>query len=121
MGIRTIIFKAFRVALGVGACLALASALGPWRGFAIWVGGMALICTATAMLMQRQPIGTMGFGNYLAGWTLPWGYRIGRGKLWPIVATSWMIWMLIGVAISLVTSSRTMMGSREVAAQGSPW
>lgn len=88
------------------ACATLATRLGPWTGLAAFALAMAILCVGTAVIVHRQPPGKITPANYLMGFILPWGYRIGRGKLLPIVLTSWAIWLLIGLAIVLAMNAR---------------
>jgi hypothetical protein len=54
--------------------------------------------------MHRQPPERVTAINVLAGYLLPFGYQIGRGRLMPIVLTSWVIWVLVGIAAALAAS-----------------
>jgi hypothetical protein len=88
------------------ACATLATRFGPWKGLAAFALSMAILCVTVAGIVHRQPPQTITLANYLMGFILPWGYRIGRGKLRPIVLTSWTIWVLIGLAIALAINAR---------------
>ena len=101
MMLRGIVIAA--VAIG---CAALALRIGAWLALGCWALACAMICGIVALLMQRQPPEKIGIVNYAAGVVLPWGYRIGRGKLMGIVATSWAIWVLVGAAAIIAVTSR---------------
>jgi hypothetical protein len=104
MSIRGILIRGLSLAAAGAICAELALKLGPWRAMALWAIGVAVVGGVVAFLMHRQsPPEKVSWINYAAGVVLPWGYRIGRGKLWPIVATSWAIWMLLGVAVMAAT------------------
>jgi hypothetical protein len=109
MSVRSILIRGLALAGAAALCAAIAVKLGPWKAIALWAGGVAIVDGAVALLMHRQsPPEKISWINYLAGVVLPWGYRIGRGKLWPIVATSWAIWMLVGItAITAAAAARS--------------
>jgi hypothetical protein len=117
VNVRAILMRGVSLAAAVGACGWLALALGPFKGIVIWAAAVAMGCGVTALLMHRQsPPEKISWINYLAGFVLPWGYRIGNGKLWPIVVTSWAIWMLLGGAVvTAVATSRHDATRRDVA------
>jgi hypothetical protein len=105
MNIRRILIRGLSLVAAGAICAELALKLGPWRAMALWAIGVAVVGGVVAFLMHRQsPPEKVSWINYLAGAVLPWGYRIGRGKLWPIVVTSWAIWMLLGVAVIMATA-----------------
>lgn len=104
MSVRGIVMRGLALAAAGAICAELALKLGPWKAIAIWAAGVAVVDAAVALLMHRQsPPEKISWINYVAGVVLPWGYRIGRGKLWPIVVTSWAIWMLLGAAVIVAT------------------
>jgi hypothetical protein len=96
-----ILARVVMLAVTVGVCRWLTSTFGVWKAIGLWAGGMALVCVGTALWLDRQPPGQITFVNRIAGYVLPWGYQIGRGKLAPIVATSWLIWVLLGTGAAL--------------------
>ena len=65
---------------------------------------MGILCCLVALGMHMQPMGKVGIFNYLAGIVLPWGYKIGRGKLVPIVIESWIRWVLLGAAVVVLAA-----------------
>jgi hypothetical protein len=80
----------------------LAARLGPWFGLAAWAIVMGVLCTTIAYILRHGPVGMITWRNRLAGYVIPWGYRLGRGKLAPITIIAWSIWVGIGVATILV-------------------
>jgi len=54
------------------------------------------------MLLRFSGVGKVSWKNYLCGILLPWGYVIGRGGLLPIVLTSWIVWVLLGMATAVL-------------------
>jgi hypothetical protein len=92
--------------LGVTAlvCLRLTSVAGPWLAVGIWVAGIGLLCGVVACLLRLQPPGRVGAINHISAFVLPWGFSIGRGKLLPIVLTSWFGWALLGAAVIVLNA-----------------
>jgi hypothetical protein len=88
------------------ACVWLMSRFGAWIAMGLWAAAMAAVCGGTALLMNRQSPERVTPINYLAGFVLPWGYKIGRGKLLPIVGASWLGWVVAGLAV-IVLRTRT--------------
>jgi hypothetical protein len=72
----------------------------------VFAAGMAVLCGAVALVVHRQPPERVTVANYVMGVVLPWGYRVGRGKLAAIVATSWAVWVLVGLSVVLATDAR---------------
>ncbi len=101
MRVRGILFMLLKVVLAAVACAWLTLRLGPWKAIGAWAMIVAIVCSIVALLMRAQLLGKVTIINYLAGFTMPWGYRIGRGNLLPIVLTSWSIWVLLSVAVAL--------------------
>ncbi len=86
-------------ALTAGVCLWLAAAIGPWAAIPAWAGVIGSLCTLVAIIMHRQAPEKITMINRIAGLVLPWGYAIGRGKLFPIVLESSIRWTLLGIVI----------------------
>jgi hypothetical protein len=104
MTIRALWPRASMIALAALTCIWLASTAGAWAAFGLWIGGTAVICGGVGFLMHAQKSGRVSFINYLAAWVLPWGFKIGQGKLLPIVIESWVRWVLLGIAIFVATA-----------------
>jgi hypothetical protein len=97
-----VVMPVLKVAFVIGAaiaCAALARRFGPLKAIGLWAGLMAALCAGVAMILHRQTPEKVTPANYLAGFVLQWGYRVGRGKLPAIVVVSWAIWLLLGVAM----------------------
>ena len=93
-----------RLALVVGvvaACRWLATELGPLPAVGAFAGLVVVLCSVTGLALARQEPGRVSLRNYAAGLLLPWGYKVGHGKLPAIVAVSAVIWIAIGVAAVL--------------------
>jgi hypothetical protein len=78
--------------------------IGPISTMAAVCIGMGIICAAVAVLLRRAPMGKVTLANYAAGILLPFGYFIGKGKLAPIVITSWLVWSMIGAASAIAAA-----------------
>lgn len=87
-------------------CVWMTTRWGAWAALGIFAVGIGVICVATAAVVHRQPIGTMTLANYVMGIVLPWGYRVGKGRLLPVVLISWGVWVLIGLSAVLATHAR---------------
>lgn len=90
--------KVVVVLAAVAACALMARRIGPWKALGWWAVIFGVLCAGIAFAVSRQPPGKVTVLNYLMGYILQWGYRIGRGKLVNITAISWSIWMLLGMA-----------------------
>lgn len=99
-----LLFRAVRIGVPVLVCILLARELGAWGALGIWAGGMALVCAATAAMLRRAPAEKVTWVNRMAGFVLPWGYYIGRGKLPRIAMFSWLGWVALGAAVVTLTS-----------------
>jgi len=94
-----ILYRGASILLAVGTCWWLTGNVGAMTALAIWVGASAAMCAMAAVLLHRQAPGRIGVVNYAAGFVLPWGYRIGNGRLTAIAITSAIIWALLGAAV----------------------
>jgi hypothetical protein len=99
-----IVYRVVMFVATAGVCVWLSSALRPWPAVGAWTVGIGAVCVVTALLLSRQPMGRIGFINRAAGLVLPWGFRIGKGRLWPAVLTSWLIWSAVGAAVIALAS-----------------
>lgn len=91
------LYPAALILLAAGICGELAMRVKAWLALLIWAGGMGLLCAAAAWCLKKAPMGRLTWRNKLAGYLLPWGYKIGRGKLLPMTLAAWAIWIMIGV------------------------
>jgi hypothetical protein len=108
--------KVALIAAGAGITWALATVAGPWVGFVIWAMAIGVGCAVGAFLLSRAPAEQITWRNRVAGFLLPWGYALGRGKLAPIGAAAWAIWVLIGLGAVLVFRSAHPAGAVQAAA-----
>jgi hypothetical protein len=61
----------------------------------------ALLPALGALLLTTLRTQEVGWKNYAAGWLLPWGYTLGRGKLLGIAlacGTCWLFLFAVGIA-----------------------
>jgi hypothetical protein len=98
----TILSRLVMFALTAAACLWLTSALGPWAAIPVWAAAITAACAAAAFMLHRQAPERITIINRIAGFFLPWGYAIGRGKLVPVVVESCLRWLLLGIAIVIL-------------------
>ncbi len=91
MGLKVVVVLA-----AVAACALMARRIGPWKALGWWAIILGVLCAGVAFAVSRQSSGRVTILNYLMGYILQWGYRIGRGQLVNITAISWIIWMLLG-------------------------
>jgi hypothetical protein len=95
----------FRRAVLLGGCAAAAYALavesGPWPAVLTCAAVAAVACTVGAILLRTSTIGRVTWRNRLAGYLIPWGWRLNRGKLWPLPVISWAVWTANGLAMNI--------------------
>lgn len=96
-----LLLRVAMVALTALCCRSLAGGFGPIGAIAIWSGSVFGVCGLTGLALSRQREGRVSILNYLAGTVLPFGYRVGNGKLVPIVVVSSLAWVAIGVSAVL--------------------
>jgi len=93
-------FYLYRAALGAGFVFGAAYLTNkptPLLASLTMVAAAAVLCALVALLLKSQKPGKITFVNYAAGVALPLGYRIGRGRLLPIVICSWLGWSVLSV------------------------
>lgn len=93
------------IALAALAGVWLEKRFGLWTAAAAWSLGMLIACSVTAFLLSRQPVGSRNIINQLAGWLLPWGWRLTQGVLARMVAVSWLVWAMQGTAAAALASA----------------
>lgn len=101
MLVGVIVNRVVMLVVATVVCAWLTSRVGPWAAAGLWSAAVVLVCSGSAILLHRQAPGRISVINRIAGLVLPWGYRIGRGRLVPIVVTSCVVWMLVGLGASL--------------------
>ncbi len=68
------------------------------------LAALALVaCIAGVVLLRTSEVGRVTWKNRVAGWLIPWGWRINSGKLWPAAVVSWVVWMLVWAAVTVLT------------------
>lgn len=97
------VLKIVIVLAAVWGCAWMAGKLGPWKALGVWAAIFTVLCTVIPLALARQSAGKITVMNFLMGYILQWGYRIGQGKLIRIAMISWGIWMLLGTAAVLAT------------------
>jgi hypothetical protein len=94
-----------RAILIVAAAMAsywLTEQYGPTTACLIWAGIMATACGLGAVLLRTSQVSQVTWKNRLAGYLIPWGWRLNRGLLWPMPVISFVVWMAIGAAAILL-------------------
>lgn len=76
----------------------LASQLGVGQAIAIVLGAGLASVGMGAWLLQRSPVGAIGWRNVLASWLLPWGHVLGGPTLLNIASSSFAAWVLLALA-----------------------
>ena len=94
--------RAVLVVAAAATCYWLAGQLGPQAGTFVWAVATAGGCALGAVLLRTSPLGRVTWRNRAAGYLIPWGWRLNRGRLWPITVVSWVVWLAIGAAVVLL-------------------
>ncbi len=90
------------ISAAAAACFGLAGRFGPATGAVIWAGVAALACGTGMALLRTSAVGRVTWRNRAAGYLIPWGWRLNRGRLWPVPVISWLVWMAVGTAVILL-------------------
>lgn len=69
----------------------------------VWAAGASVACAIGATLLRTSAVGRVTWKNHLAGWLIPWGWRVSAGKLWPVPFVSWGVWVLVWAALAVLT------------------
>jgi hypothetical protein len=100
--IRLYLTRAALLATAAAAAYGLAVEFGPWPAVLTCAAAAAVACTAGAILLRTSTIGRVTWRNRLAGYLIPWGWRLNRGRLWPVAVISWVVWTAVcGAAVLL--------------------
>jgi hypothetical protein len=91
--------RAMLIAAATTACYGLAEAFGPPTAALIWAGIAVIACGVGTVLLRTSPVGRVTWRNRAAGYLIPWGWRLNRGRLWPVAVVSWVGWMAVGAAV----------------------
>jgi hypothetical protein len=100
--IRRIVVTAVMAAIAVWCALQWTPAL----AVTVWSGLAAALCAIGALLLARQPVGIATASGQVGAAFLRWGYRVGRGRLPPVVLVSWLVWTALGAAVIALTVFR---------------
>ncbi|WP_439624998.1 hypothetical protein [Gemmata sp.] len=94
--------NAVLLAVVAAASYELAAEFGPWPALLTCAAAAAAASAAGAFLLRTSGVGRVTWRNRLAGYLIPWGWRLNRGKLWPIPVVSWAVWTAVcGAAVLL--------------------
>lgn len=104
--------KAVLFAGSAAAAYGLATEFGPWPAFLACAVVAAVACVLGAILLRRSTIGQVTWRNRLAGYLIPWGWRLNRGRLWPVAIISWVVWTAVCGAAVLLRSGEPSLGMR---------
>jgi len=110
--IRLYLKKAVLLAFAAVAAYGLAVELGPWSAFLTCAVVSAAACAAGAILLRTSAVGRVTWRNRLAGYLIPWGWRLNRGKLWPLPVISWAVWTAVCGAAVLLCRDQPSLGMR---------
>jgi hypothetical protein len=89
--------KRMALILAVGAaCYFAAGLLGGWATLIVWMGVAAVACMAGVGLLLTSYVGQITWKNRLAGYLVPWGWGLNRGRIWPVAVFSWVVWVALG-------------------------
>jgi hypothetical protein len=94
--------RAILIVAAALACYWLADQYGTTTACLIWASMMAATCGIGTVLLRTSPVSQPTWRNHLAGYLIPWGWRLNRGLLWPVPVISWIVWMAIGAAAMLL-------------------
>lgn len=104
--IRLYLKNAILLAAVAAGANGLAAEFGPWPAFLACAVVSAVACDAGAILLRTSGVGRVTWKNRLAGFLIPWGWRLNRGKLWPVPLISWTVWTAVsGAAVLLLSAS----------------
>lgn len=84
------------------ACYGLAERFGPPVAALIWTVVATGACGLGTVLLRTSPLGRVTWRNRVAGYLIPWGWRLNGGRLWPVAVVSWAVWTAIGGAVLLL-------------------
>ncbi|MDY3553653.1 hypothetical protein R5W24_002757 [Gemmata sp. JC717] len=90
------------VAAAAALCYWAAGSLGPGPALLLWGGVAAVACVLGAILLRVSAVGRVTWRNRAAGYLIPWGWRLNRGRLWPVAVISWCVWFAVGAAAVLL-------------------
>lgn len=104
--------KAILLAAVAAAAYGLCVELGPWPAVFTCAAVAAVGCVIGAVLLRTSTIGQVTWRNRLAGYLIPWGWRLNRGRLWPVAVISWVVWTAVSGAAVLLRADEPSLGMR---------
>lgn len=94
-----LIRQAVLVAVAAVAVYLLTSQFGIRTAAAIWAAGSLAACGIGAVLLRTSAVDRITWKNRLTAYLIPWGWRLGKGRLWPIPVVSWAVWVAISAVV----------------------
>lgn len=83
------------LAIAAACCSWLVGRYGLLTAGVVWAAVSAIACVLGAVLLRTSPVGRVSWQNRTASYLVPWGVRIGGGRLWPILVVSWLVWLCV--------------------------
>ncbi|QEL16379.1 hypothetical protein [Limnoglobus roseus] len=96
--IRLYIIRAVLIAAVASTCYWLGGECSLGLAILIWAGVTTGACALGAALLRTSRVGEITWRNRAAGYLIPWGWRLSRGRLWVAAVFSWVTWMAVGGA-----------------------
>ena len=100
----TLVVRTFMLLLIARVCVPVTEKSGGVVAIALIGVAIAAVCGAVGLAMSRQKVGQVTIVNYLAPIVMPWGYRIGRGRIGFYIGESWLRWMLMATGMVVLAS-----------------
>lgn len=91
------------IAVAAAVCAWLVSQSGPLTAGVAWAAVALAACGVGTILLRTSPVGRVNWRNRTAAYLVPWGVRIGGGRLWPIPVVSWVVWMTVWAGAAVLT------------------
>lgn len=110
--LRMIAHRSLLVLAGASACYGLGELCGGWPAFAVWALAITAACALGAGLLRAITVGRVTWKNRLAGYLIPWGWRVNAGRLWAAAAVSWLVWVSLGGAVTVLREGEGHAGVR---------
>lgn len=104
--------KAILLAAVAAAAYGLCVEFGPWSAAFTCATVAVVACVIGMVLLRTSTIGQVTWRNYLAGYLIPWGWRLNRGRLWPVGVISWVVWTAVSGAAALLRADEPSLGMR---------
>lgn len=95
------------IAVAAAVCAGLVNQFGPITSGAVWAAVALVACGVGTILLRTSPVGRVSWQNRTAAYLVPWGGRVGGGRLWPIPVVSWVVWMTVWAGAAVLTPPET--------------